>query len=325
MADGVLVDERADLWSAGVVLFECLAGSLPFGSGRSNQADLIAAILRDAPVDPRNVTDPGAVSDELAEVLLRAVAKDRGARFGSAMAMAHAIEAAQREGSDEAFDCFINYRVCSDGTLARALFQTISAKHQIGSGGRRPRVYLDKYRLADGQRFDQAFTNALAQSRVFVLLMSRQCLKTFADLRDDGVTYSIVDNDDFVLMEYIMALALHKQGIIKAILPVIVDEQEDGSHTAEFFQELRNGEVGGRALPRVAPVQSASKAAAFLRMVPPHLGGPVVLTEPGRTVAEIVACLALGAKVILTPPVYFIRVSLYKIYRGPQNDFNVHA
>ena len=108
------------------MLFECLAGSLPFGSGRSNQADLIAAILRDAPVDPRNVTDPGAVSDELAEVLLRAVAKDRGARFGSAMAMAHAIEAAQREGSDEAFDCL---------ACASCAYPKYSFSFSLGGGG----------------------------------------------------------------------------------------------------------------------------------------------------------------------------------------------
>jgi hypothetical protein len=40
------------------------------------------------------------------------------------------------------------------------------------------------------------------------------------------------------------------------------------------------------------------------------------------------AWLALEAEVILTPPVYFISDSLYRIYscRGwHQNDFNVHA
>ena len=39
------------------------------------------------------------------------------------------------------------------------------------------------------------------------------------------------DRVDFVLVEYIMALALHRRGIVKAIMPVILNEQDDGTHT----------------------------------------------------------------------------------------------
>ena len=37
-------------------------------------------------------------------------------------------------------------------------------------------------------------------------------------------------------MEYIMADALHARGIIKAIMPVVVNEQADGTHHEAFFQ-----------------------------------------------------------------------------------------
>ena len=39
------------------------------------------------------------------------------------------------------------------------------------------------------------------------------------------------DRVDFVLVEYIMALTLHRLGIVKAIMPVILNEQDDGTHT----------------------------------------------------------------------------------------------
>jgi hypothetical protein len=33
-----------------------------------------------------------------------------------------------------------------------------------------------------------------------------------------------------------MAFALHARGIVKAIMPVIVNEQADGTHHESFFQ-----------------------------------------------------------------------------------------
>ena len=38
-------------------------------------------------------------------------------------------------------------------------------------------------------------------------------------------------------MEYIMADALHARGIITAIMPVVVNEQADGTHHEAFFQD----------------------------------------------------------------------------------------
>ena len=45
------------------------------------------------------------------------------------------------------------------------------------------------------------------------------------------------DRADFVLVEYIMADALHARGIIKAIMPVVVNELADGTHHEAFFQD----------------------------------------------------------------------------------------
>ena len=96
----------------------------------------------------------------------------------------------------------------------------------------------------------------MAKSLVFVPLMSLKCMKSFTEL---GTT----DRCDFVLAEYIMAAVLHSRGIVKAIMPVIVNEQPDGTHHEAFFQELLSGNVDGAPLPDV--VSEKSRADRFDR------------------------------------------------------------
>eukprot|EP01050_Picozoa_sp_SAG11_P029918 SAG11_NODE_8624_length_994_cov_1.612291_1_plen_207_part_10 len=144
--------------------------------------------------------------------------------------MAAALEQALSTTSEERFDFFINYRVWADGTLANALFKLGSAL-KVGAGKRRCRIYLDKVRLLDGARFDVGFTIGLAKSLVFAPLMSRDCLKSLTKLGEE-------DRVDFVLAEYIMAAALHTRSIVKAIMPVIVNEQPDGTHHEVLLRRL---------------------------------------------------------------------------------------
>ena len=142
------------------------------------------------------------------------------------------------------------------------------------------RVYLDKVRLLDGQRFDVGFIQGLASSAVFGPLMSGSCMKSFVDLAH-------TDREDFVLMEWIVALELHKQGVIKAIFPIVMGEQspEDGSYSQTFFEKLRDGQVhwpaagdnpaGNAELPDVVSAKTVAKAREFLQMLSP----PVELSE----------------------------------------------
>lgn len=79
-AKGESVDARTDLYSAGVVLFEMLTGQAPF------RADTAVAVayqhVSETPVAPGTVED--AVSPQLDQVVLQAMAKDRYARFQTA-------------------------------------------------------------------------------------------------------------------------------------------------------------------------------------------------------------------------------------------------
>ncbi len=86
---GQELDPRSDLYSAGIVLFECLTGRPPF------EADTVYALVakhleQDAP-DPRGYS--AEVPTPLAQIVLRAMAKQPDDRFQSAAAMHDALAA----------------------------------------------------------------------------------------------------------------------------------------------------------------------------------------------------------------------------------------
>ena len=137
------------------------------------------------------------------------------------------------------------------------------------------KVYLDKVRIVDGQRFDENFIKGLANSTVFTPLLSANCLKSFVEL---GQT----DKEDFVLMEWMVAIELKKRGIVKAIFPITIEMQDEGKkdgskdgkpglYSEQFFMELRDGKVSGQALPDTVSAKSAAKAREFLGMLDPPM------------------------------------------------------
>jgi TonB family protein len=90
---GELIDERADLYSLGVVLYELLTGRSPF-KGHDPQS-WMAGHLFGTPLDFAESDPEGRVPEDLRALLLRALARKPEERVASAADFAAALEAVQ--------------------------------------------------------------------------------------------------------------------------------------------------------------------------------------------------------------------------------------
>ena len=82
------VDHRADLYSVGVLLYEMLAGKLPFRA--KSYAALLVDILTKPPPDPRDMT--GTIPSDVVTIIFNALEKKPENRYQSAKAMIRDLE-----------------------------------------------------------------------------------------------------------------------------------------------------------------------------------------------------------------------------------------
>jgi eukaryotic-like serine/threonine-protein kinase len=98
---GEKVDERADLYATGIILFELIAGRKPF---QAESPFDVMRMHRESPIPSLAAAAPGvAISPELEDMVRRALAKPRAERFATAGAFLEALEATpEAEGSQVA-------------------------------------------------------------------------------------------------------------------------------------------------------------------------------------------------------------------------------
>ena len=89
---GIAIDNRADLYACGVLLFELLTGKKPFSSDRDDPVEVCAMHLK-TPPPPLAAALPGTDFGALEGVVAKALAKTPDDRFASAEEMAAALAA----------------------------------------------------------------------------------------------------------------------------------------------------------------------------------------------------------------------------------------
>ena len=123
------IDARTDVYAAGVILYEALTGRLPYEA--RHKGDLLVKVVSEEPV-PILDRDP-TIAPGLAEVVMKAIAKDREDRFASAREMRDALFAAARAGGFANVESGVIPRIEVQERIARAHAETVADDRPLGA------------------------------------------------------------------------------------------------------------------------------------------------------------------------------------------------
>ena len=125
------------------------------------------------------------------------------------------------------YDIMISYRQATEREFAHALSDCFSVE-AVGESGAVPTVFYDQVSLKAGERFDLAFMNAIAHSRVCVPLVSEGAVSRMMDITQ-------LDN---VLLEWALMTFLQTQEVIARVQPVLLGAVSTGGQMRSLFTEF---------------------------------------------------------------------------------------
>ena len=129
-ARGEELDARSDLFSLGVVLYEMATGKKPFATG--NVITTLDAVLNQKPVSPLSLNP--ALPPDLEGIIGRAMEKDRGHRYPSALAMKGDLQSLRKE-TESGLTKTGARRPALPYRIATSTFQATSKVSHLSSAG----------------------------------------------------------------------------------------------------------------------------------------------------------------------------------------------